>query len=73
MSATATAGATSGQFLTTEEAARFLRLSRQTLARWRCEGSPIPFSRLGSRIVYARDDLDAFVISQKRTSTSQRR
>lgn len=51
--------------LTTEEAAIYLGLSRQTLANWRVHGLGPAYSRLGGagrpRIVYLIEDLDAFL------------
>lgn len=50
---------------TTEEAAIYLGLSRQTLANWRLRGLGPAYSRLGGagrpRIVYLIEDLDAFL------------
>lgn len=58
-------------YLTTEEAAEFLRLSPVTLARWRGTGEGPSFRRLGrKKIVYARVDLLKFAKAQKRQSTS---
>lgn len=56
--------------LTTEEAATFLRLAPQTLHRRRCQGSGPAFCRIGRRCLYRREDLEAFVIASRRTSTS---
>jgi hypothetical protein len=58
------------RFLRTREAAAYLGLAPHTLARWRTEGSPIPFSRLGRAVVYRIDDLEAFALAGKRYSTA---
>jgi hypothetical protein len=55
---------------TTEEAARFLRLQRQTLEAWRLRGTGPTFVKLGRRVVYRREALERFVASRERTSTS---
>ncbi len=43
-------------FLTEGEAAEMLRISKRTLQRWRVypPKNPVPFLRLGKRIVYDR-------------------
>lgn len=50
---------------TTAEAADFLRLSSVTLCRWRkktpSDVPPIPFHRLGGKVIYLKDDLVAFL------------
>lgn len=61
----------------TEEAAHYLGLSPQSLCRYRLTGVPhIPFVRVGSgrgRIRYRQSDLDAYIASCVRSSTSERR
>lgn len=47
------------------QSAKKLKLSRQTLANWRCARKGPPYSRLGSRIFYQEEDLEKFV-TQKR-------
>ena len=57
--------------LSTKEAARFLGVSEAFLERDRWAGAKIPFIRVGSRAVrYSRDDLETFVRSRVRSSTS---
>lgn len=60
--------------LTTSEAARFLRLSAQTMERLRVTGDGPAFIKLGpgrgARVVYRRSDLDAWLHAQRRDSTS---
>jgi len=62
--------------LTTFEAAQFLRLSVPTLERMRLAGNGPIFIKLGpgkrARVVYRRADLDAWLLAQRRGSTSQR-
>ena len=54
-----------------EEASDYLRLARQTLARWRCYGIGPPFVRIGGRIFYDPADLDAFIAARKFGSTAE--
>ena len=48
------------RFLRTHEAARLLGLSPRTLEKYRCHGSGPTFRKLGGRVVYAIDDLEAW-------------
>jgi hypothetical protein len=57
--------------LVTAEAATFLRVSPGTLSNWRTRGIGPPFSRIGSRIIYSRDVLVAWVKAQERSSTTE--
>jgi predicted DNA-binding transcriptional regulator AlpA len=59
-------------FLDTSEAAQYLRLSRSCLAKWRCQGgSHHPaYHLVGRKVVYAVADLDAWLASRRRRSTS---
>lgn len=59
------------QFLRAREAASYLGISAQTLARWRCHGDKIPFSRIGGAVVYDIADLDEFAARHRRRSTSE--
>lgn len=60
--------------LSTEEAARFLHVSVQTLADWRCAGSPVPFIKLSrNRVVYSRNDLLSYAHSRRARSTTEAR
>lgn len=57
--------------LTTKEAANLLGVSQSFLERDRWAGARIPFVRVGSRAVrYRRSDLQAFLESRMRRSTS---
>lgn len=58
--------------LCTKEAARLLGVSKAFLDRDRWAGARIPFVRIGSRAVrYRPEDLEAFIASKVRYSTSQ--
>jgi hypothetical protein len=54
-----------------EEASAYLRVAKQTLARWRCYGTGPPFVRIGGRIFYDSTDLDAFIDANKFRSTAE--
>jgi excisionase family DNA binding protein len=56
----------------TKQAAEYLSVSAAFLERDRWAGARIPFIKVGSRAVrYRQSDLDAFIESSLRTSTSQ--
>lgn len=58
--------------LTTTEAARFLGVSKAFLERDRWAGARIQYIKVGSRAVrYRQDDLDLYIQSRTRQSTSQ--
>lgn len=46
-------------------------LSASTLAKRRCAGLPPAFFKLGRAVKYAAADVDAWILSQRRTSTWQ--
>jgi len=50
--------------------ARVLGLSVKTLRRWRWAGKGPAFRKLGRAVRYASNDLEAFIASALRTSTS---
>jgi hypothetical protein len=64
------------EYLTTDEAADFLRLKPATLEIKRYRGDGPIFIRLGpgknGRILYARKDLQAYIDAGRRTSTSDK-
>lgn len=48
--------------LTPQEAAAFLRIGESTLSKWRFTGSQnLRFCKIGRRIRYSKNDLEAFV------------
>ena len=53
-------------FLTTRQAAALLSLSPRTLDRYRVAGKGPPFHRFGSRIAYARADLEEWAAQRRR-------
>lgn len=59
------------KLLTTKEAAQYLSVSAAFLERDRWAGAKIPFVRIGSRSIrYRAEDLEAYIASKVRQSTS---
>ncbi|QCB53036.1 DNA-binding protein [Sphingopyxis sp. PAMC25046] len=58
------------RYVTTPEAAIHLGLSPRTLEKHRCYGTGPTYRKLGGRVVYAIDDLDAWAELGTRQSTS---
>jgi excisionase family DNA binding protein len=63
---------TNDRILTTDAAAVYLGLKRSTLEAWRQQGGHLVFRKLGRAVRYRQTDLDKFLESQARTSTSER-
>ena len=60
------------QLLNTQQAAEFLGVSIAFLERDRWAGARVPFIKVGSRAVrYQQDDLERYVQSCRRHSTSE--
>ncbi len=57
--------------LTTKDAAIYLGVSKGTLDNWRISGQSPPFVKIGTRIQYCLEDLDAWIDANKFKSTSQ--
>lgn len=66
----ATAANLPPRHLRTPEAARFLGLSGRTLEKHRTYGTGPRYSKLGGRVVYRVDDLQAWVDRGSKQSTS---
>jgi len=50
------------ELLSPQTTADFLGIKAQTLATWRCVGRyDLPFVRVGRKIRYRREDIEAFV------------
>ncbi|ASC06849.1 MULTISPECIES: helix-turn-helix transcriptional regulator [Acetobacteraceae] len=58
------------RYLRTHQAAQILGLSPRTLEKYRCHGSGPTFRKLGGRVVYLIDDLDAWATASACRSTS---
>ncbi|MFV0383974.1 helix-turn-helix transcriptional regulator [Paracoccus sp. (in: a-proteobacteria)] len=61
------------RYLRTKEAARFVSLSPRTLEKHRTYGTGPAYHKLGGRVVYALEDLEAWVSRGAVTSTSDPR
>lgn len=58
--------------LSNREAADYLGLKAATLNKWRVFGDGPPFIKVGHLVRYRKADLDAFLQSRMRRSTSDR-
>ena len=58
------------RYLRTPEAARFLGLSGRTLEKHRTYGTGPKYSKIGGRVVYAVEDLQAWVSRGEKRSPS---
>jgi predicted DNA-binding transcriptional regulator AlpA len=58
--------------LSAPEAAQYLGISASTLSKYRVFGGGPAFFKLGRRVVYSTRDLDAWVGTRRRVSTSDR-
>jgi hypothetical protein len=56
-------------FLLQVDAAAYLQLSTRTLEAFRLRGGGPIYRKLGRRVVYRREDLDAWTEERVRTST----
>jgi hypothetical protein len=52
-------------FWTPDKAADYIGSARQTLAKWRCLKIGPAYYRIGGRILYLREDLDAFIAGSR--------
>jgi excisionase family DNA binding protein len=58
------------ELLNVPEAAKYLRIAPQTLAKMRCEGTSPPFIKLGNRVLYDLAEIDRWLDQRRRRSTS---
>lgn len=57
--------------LSRKEAAKYLGISEQTLAIWKCtKRYDLPFVKIGRLIKYKKADLDAFIFKNTESSSS---
>ncbi|WP_134324564.1 helix-turn-helix domain-containing protein [Cumulibacter soli] len=57
------------RYLTTQEAADYMGIPKQTLLQWRCLGKPSPrAARVGKHLRFDVADLVAFMESMKETA-----
>jgi predicted DNA-binding transcriptional regulator AlpA len=59
--------------LDAKAAANFLALSPSTLAKLRIYGGGPRYLKLGRRVAYSREDLDAWLNQNRRSNTSEQR
>lgn len=57
--------------LTTAETANYLGVRADTVAYWRMRGNGPPFLRIGGRINYRIDDLDAWIAANSERSSAR--
>ncbi len=69
--AAAAAEGKGGRYLKTREAAAYLNVSESWLNKSRITGTGPAFIKIGSGILYAVDDLDAFAAARRVRSTSE--
>jgi predicted DNA-binding transcriptional regulator AlpA len=58
------------QLLNVPEAAEYLRMKPQSLAKMRWEGTSPPFIKLGRRVLYDLAEIDRWLDQRRRRSTS---
>ncbi len=58
-------------FMTTKEAAAFMGLRSNTLEIWRVRGTGPKFVKLGRAVRYRLPDIESYIESQLRSSTSE--
>jgi predicted site-specific integrase-resolvase len=58
------------ELMTQQEVAALFDISMPVLANWRCAGKGPKFVKLGGRVKYRRDDIEAFIGSSVRQSTT---
>lgn len=61
---------TTSSLLKEKEVARLLNVEMATLRRWRWQGKGPSFVKIGSAVRYDQADIDAFIQSSRRHSTS---
>lgn len=54
-------------------AARYMGCPSKTLAIWASQGTGPPYCKLGKRVFYFKEDLDAWIQSHRATSTADYR
>jgi hypothetical protein len=59
------------QWLSPKEASLVYGIGFSTFAKWRLQGAGPAYTKLGSKILYNRDDIDAFLKSKRAVNTSQ--
>jgi predicted DNA-binding transcriptional regulator AlpA len=55
----------------TKQQAERIGLAPKTLDNWRSAGQGPPYYKLGNRVVYDDDEVDAWLAERRRTSTAE--
>lgn len=59
--------------VSTRLAASYLGVSQKTMANWRCSGTMnLRYVQVGSRILYRQSDIEDFILTNTKSSTSQK-
>ena len=59
------------EWLRPKEAAAHVKSSESTMAKQRLKGNGPTYTKFGRLVLYAKNDLDDFLISRRRLSTSE--
>jgi predicted site-specific integrase-resolvase len=59
------------ELMTQDEVAALFDISLPVLANWRCAGKGPRYVKLGGRVKYRKDDIEAFINSNVRKSTTE--
>ena len=62
---------TQPRYLRVTDAAHYCASSKSTFDKLRVTGGGAPFLRIGKRVIYRTDDLDAWMNQRRFTSTSE--
>lgn len=54
------------RFMSVDDVINELPIAKATLAKWRWNGNGPAFVKLGARVMYRRDDLEAWIASNTR-------
>jgi excisionase family DNA binding protein len=54
-----------------KDAAEYIGVATSTLAKWRITGEGPKYARVGKRVLYLREDLDAWMKDQRVSSTAE--
>lgn len=59
------------KYLTQKQAAAYLTMGPSTLEKWRISGTGPAYAKISRRVIYEIEDLDAWVQTHRRRSTSE--
>ena len=55
----------------TAQLAEYLQISKRTLERWRLEGKGPKYFKLGSRVLYSEEQVEAWLVKCQTNSTTE--